>query len=532
MSDRSYGITRTLSSVFLVGCLLLFVIRTWHWPLMGDAALMHYVVFLMDHGMTPYRDIVDPNMPTTLLIEGAVMHLLGGNSLTWRLFDLSLLAVSAIAMFVICKPYSRFAALFAASLFALIHGRDGLVELGQRDLTMTVCLLVGYAFLFTGLRKDPRAPAQGNTKPWMTALFGLFCGVATTIKPSVLFLAPTVLILAAVALRRRQQPFASHIIAGLIGMLAPILLIFAWLQHQHITADFLRTLTELLPYFLLLGPRSYPHLILHSISSVMLPVVLLWIPIVILRKDWITWERAALLVAVLFGLASFYLQRKGFPYHRYPSEAFLLLLIAIDFTTIPKTNPAHWRLRFTTNSKLLPALSMAGILVGVVFVAGGSTAHALWQDWRNQEFDTMLRADLNRLGGESLNHRVQCLDMADGCIPTLYNMRLVQATGYLYDCYMLSNQPGPERDRSREAFWQAITKNPPAVFVVSSNDCDPATQRPGYAYQKMSRWPQFNDYLNANYHLAAERIPPHMVNSGSSPSKPLGYRIYVRNNFN
>jgi hypothetical protein len=532
MSQRSYAITRTCSSVFLVGCLLLFVIRTWHWPLMGDAALMHYVVFLMDHGMAPYRDIVDPNMPTTLLIEGAVMHLFGGDSLPWRLFDLSLLAVSAVAMFVICKPYSRFAALFAACLFALIHGRDGLIELGQRDLTMTVCLLLGYAFLFTGLRTDRAAHPPQKTRPWMTALFGVFCGVATTIKPSVLFLAPTVLLLAVITLRRRQQPFAPHIVAGVLGMLSPILLIFAWLQHQHITADFLRTLTQLLPYFLLLGPRSYTHLILHSISSVMLPVVLLWLPIVILKKDWITWERAALLVAVLFGLASFYLQRKGFPYHRYPSEAFLLLLIAIDFTTILKTNPAHWRLRFTTSSKLLPGLAMAGTIVGVVFVAGGSTAHALWQDWRNQEFDTMLRADLNRLGGEKLNNRVQCLDMADGCIPTLYNMRLVQATGYLYDCYMLSNQPGTERDRSREAFWQAITNNPPAVFVVSSNDCDPATQRPGYTYQKMSRWPHFDDYLKANYHLDAERIPSHMVNSGSSPSKPLGYRIYVRNNLN
>jgi len=525
MSDRSYALTRTLSSVFLVGCLLLFIIRTWHWPLMGDAALMHYIVFLMDHGMAPYRDIVDPNMPTTLLIEGAVMHLFGGDSLTWRLFDLFLLAVSAVAMFVICKPYSRFAALFAASLFALIHGRDGLIELGQRDLTMTVCLLIAYAFLFTGLRALPTQ----KTKPWMTAFFGIFCGIATTIKPSVLLLAPTILVVAAIVLRRRNRPFLAHIVSGVLGMLIPILLIFAWLHHQHIVSSFLQTLSQLLPYFLLLGARSYPHLIVHSISSTMLPVVLLWLPIVLLKKDWITWERSALLVGVLFGLASFYLQKKGFPYHRYPSEAFLLLLAGIDFTTILQTNPAPPQLRPHVSNRFLPTLAMAGIILGTVFIGGGSTAHALWQDWHNQEFDTMLRADLNRLGGQNLASRVQCLDMADGCIPTLYNMRLVQATGYLYDCYMLSAQPGPERDHAREAFWQSITKNPPSVFVVSSNDCDPPTARPAYDYKKINRWPQFNDYLNANYHLDVERIPPHMVNSGSSPSKPLGYRIYVQN---
>jgi hypothetical protein len=528
MSDRSYSLTRTLASVFLVGCLLLFVIRTWHWPLMGDAALMHYIVFLMDHGMAPYRDIVDPNMPTTLLIEGAVMHLFGGDSLTWRLFDLFLLAVSAMAMFVICKPYSRFAALFAASLFALIHGRDGLIELGQRDLTMTVSLLIAYAFLFTGLRASP----SQTTKPWMTALFGIFCSIAATIKPSVLFLAPTVLVFAAITLRRRNRPFVAHIVSGLLGMLIPILLIFAWLHHQHIVSNFLQTLSQLLPYFLLLGARSYPHLIVHSISSTMLPVVLLWLPIVFLKKDWITWERASLLVAVLFGLASFYLQKKGFPYHRYPSEAFLLLLAGIDFTTILQTNPAPSQLRPNVSNRLLPSLAMAGVIIGAVFVGGGSTAHALWQDWHNQEFDTLLRADLTRLGGQSLANRVQCLDMADGCIPTLYNMRLVQATGFIYDCYMLSAQPGPERDHAREAFWQSITKNPPSVFVVSSNDCDPPTARPAYDYKKIARWPQFNDYLNANYHLDVERIPPHMVNSGSSSSKPLGYRIYVQNNLN
>ena len=78
-TDWSYAKIKTLSSIFLIGCLFLYVIGTWHWPLVGDAALMHYVVFLMDHGMAPYRDIVDPNLPTTFLIQGVVIHLFGGD---------------------------------------------------------------------------------------------------------------------------------------------------------------------------------------------------------------------------------------------------------------------------------------------------------------------------------------------------------------------------------------------------------------------------------------------------------------------
>jgi hypothetical protein len=485
---------------------------------MGDAALMHYIVFLMDHGMAPYRDIVDPNMPTTFLIQGAVVHAFGGSSLTWRLFDFFLLGASGMAMLVICIPYDWFAGVFAAALFALIHGRDGLIQLGQRDLIMTAFLVMGYAFLFEALRALP----SEKTKPWLTALFGVCCGVAASIKPSVLLLPPTLLLMAAVTLKRRGRPFVSHIVCGLVGMLAPLILVFAYLWREHVVRAFMGTVFDLIPYFLFLGMRSYGHLVTHSISSVMLPLVLIWLPIVVIKKGWLTWERAALLVGVLFGLASFYVQRKGYPYHRYPSEAFLLLLIAIDFTSILNTRSSHRRL-------VLDRLAMAGILVGVVVVGAGSTAHALWQDWHNREFDSLLQADLNRLGGEKLAAHVQCLDMADGCVPTLYNMKLMQATGFLYDCYMFSPHPGAERERYRKAFWEAIMRDPPRVFVVSSQDCEPYPDPPSYSYKKLSRWPQFDDFLKASYHLDVERVPPHMVNSGSSPSKPLGYRIYLQN---
>jgi len=53
-------------------------------------------------------------------------------------------------------------------------GRDGLAEGGQRDLTMAVCLIVATAFLFVAMRRD---------WPWAAAAFGLFSGVALTIKP-------------------------------------------------------------------------------------------------------------------------------------------------------------------------------------------------------------------------------------------------------------------------------------------------------------------------------------------------------------
>jgi hypothetical protein len=40
-------------------CIAVFLFRSIHWPLLGDASLLHYVVFLAKHGATPYRDSRD-----------------------------------------------------------------------------------------------------------------------------------------------------------------------------------------------------------------------------------------------------------------------------------------------------------------------------------------------------------------------------------------------------------------------------------------------------------------------------------------
>jgi hypothetical protein len=156
MTGWFYHWWRAILSTLSLVLVAIFVFRTWHWPLVGDASLMHYVVFMMDHGFDPYRDIVDPNMPGTYLIEGAVVHLFGGDALSWRIFDLVLLAFVGSAMVAIALPCDWFAGVFSATIFALIHGCDGLIQLGQRDLMMTVFLLWGYVFLFKCMKSESR----------------------------------------------------------------------------------------------------------------------------------------------------------------------------------------------------------------------------------------------------------------------------------------------------------------------------------------------------------------------------------------
>ncbi len=505
-------VSRTVLSVAALMFLVLFVIGTWHWPLVGDAPLMHYVVFLIQHGRLPYRDILDPNMPGTYLLEALVMRFMGPGAQAWRLFDLLLLAAAGLALLAICRPRRWFAAVFAATLFALIHGRDGVVQLGQRDLVMSVLLLFAYA----GLLQSTKLSKLGRTFPWSALLFGLFIGLATTIKPIAIVFLPPLLLLAAREARKNGIGSSRYAFASVLGLLLPWLAILAYLVRFGLVRDFLQTLFKLVPALTAIGHRSLAHLLLHSISATLLPLVLLWLPMAYARRSVLTFERAALLVGVACGLLCFYAQGKGYPYHRYPSEAFLLLLIGTDIQAIllkrQQGNDANYMGWF----------ALSALYTGMLVVGGGSLIHALRQDWRNQDFNTLLAADLNHLGGSRLSGHVQCLDMADGCIPELYNLQLVQATGSLYDCYMLSPQVSlASRLYYRERFWKAIQDDPPAVFIMTNFDCGP----PGYS--RLSRWPELSGYLAKHYTLYAERSPAREVRWGSSPSKPLGYRVYV-----
>ncbi|MGB7199744.1 MAG: hypothetical protein WBG23_15650, partial [Acidobacteriaceae bacterium] len=138
---------------FVLGtCVVIFVCTTWHWPFVGDEAFIRYVIFLMHHGMAPYRDIVDINMPGAYAVDWLVVRLFGSGSLAWRIFDFALMGLATVAAVAIARPYDWFAGIYAGFLFMLIHGRDGVAQAGERDLTMSVLLLGAVALLFYARR--------------------------------------------------------------------------------------------------------------------------------------------------------------------------------------------------------------------------------------------------------------------------------------------------------------------------------------------------------------------------------------------
>jgi hypothetical protein len=566
---------------------LLFFLCSWRWPLVGDSALIHYIGFLIQRGWAPYRQLVDMNMPGSYLIEIAAMHLFGMGALAWRLFDFTLLGIATAAFFLLTanlggpsfpassERVGSLAALFASSLFILIHGRDGLSEGGQRDLTMAVCLLAATAFLFLAVRKR---------KLWPAAAFGLLSGIASTIKPTTLPLTLAQLALALYALNKIQGESATPetvipsearraksgvpgelarwggksgvpgelarwggksrdprifllVISAALAYLAAPILALIFLVRERALAAFLAGFHGIIPYYASLGHRPLSFVLLHSISP-LLPLVLLWLGILVLLRPQLDWERAALLAGVVFGLLNCVVQQRALPYYRYPLLVFLLPLMAIDFTRAlrPGPNPSAGapfatalssRVGSDRAAKYLAALALA---FAAFFLAPQSAVLIHRYRWWETDFISSLQQNLNALGGSSLSGHIQCIDSISGCGNVLYRMRLSPSTGVLSDFLLFgaaSDRQPPESipiiRQTRAQFSAAILARPPQVIVVTSHLHMDGPDN----FQKLSRWPAFAGFLATRYTLQTEWSPSRTARWWSREETPASYRIYV-----
>jgi hypothetical protein len=513
--ERSVAVVRVLVVLALTLSLVWGVVGTLHWPIVGDAPLMHYVAFLLDHGKAPYREIVDINLPGTYALEWGAIHFLGPGAAAWRVFDLGLLAVCLGAMVWMTASLDWLAGFFAGTLFALVHLRDGPTHTGQRDLMMATMLMLATACLCRAVQpaRVPKGEGPGAPTVW-AGLFGLFVGAAATIKPSGMLFAVGLGVMLWVGLRREPTRFRFLAIA-LVGFAAPVVAATVWLLKLGALGAFVETMRGLAAYHASLGRPWLGALAVGSFPSVLLAVAVPALALLVAQRAWRGWQVQVLLLGAALGAASYIMQGKGFPYHRYPEEAFLMLLCGT--LLVGRLQSAGW----------LRWMALAGMLLGALWLAPNSAWIACHYDWRNQEFNRSLEADLTRLQGLSsvdLDGRIQCVDMTSGCLNTLYNMGVVQSTGYLYDCYLFQPVQTPVSEAYRAGFWRAIEETKPAVFVVTDQECFSMAR----SWAQPQRWPEFSGMLQSDYVLEKQFTPPHTVAWWRKPAVPYSYRVYVR----
>jgi hypothetical protein len=501
MSKRTRKIEFVLS-LLLTACLLRLFARIISWPLIGDASLLHYTVFLISHGMAPYRELQEINMPGAYFVDWAVMRTLGTSAVAWHVFDISLILSTFITTLIIALPYDWFAGLFASSLFGMIHARDGITQSGQRDLTIAVLMLLSYALIFLALRSGRYFP---------TFCSGVLASFAILVKPVAIPVAIGILAMSLWELRKRHATVKTHLSLWGTGFLIPLGITAAYLVEWHSLSAFFDILLGPVRYHASLGRLDFGTLIAR-LTSQTLPLILGALVLVpVSLKLFKNWEYSALLVGSLTGAFCYLVQGKGYSYQRYPFEIFTLLLVALVLTNA--LQKAGW-------PRAVAALT---ILYGCFVLAPVSTAKALAYNGTQDDFGQMLRRDLTSLGGPALDRKVQCLDTFAGCLRVLYEMRLVQSTGLMYDEFLFNPDKSGVVTATRERFLTQIRQNPPSVFVVT----DQVYPNGHPNLDKTLRWPLLAEELRKNYLVFAEHHPTRTQEWEGKPLLPSAYRIYV-----
>ncbi len=504
MSDRAVNALRLLLVITLAAANLYYIAISIHWPILRDTSVMHYVIFLMDHGLKPYGQITDNNLPGAYLTERWAMDLFGRSDLAWRLYDFFLLAVITLSMILIARPYDWLAGVFGGGMFALLHASEGPDFSVEREEVLTALLFAGYAFVLLAVRKR---------LPWLLVPFGLLAGIASAIKPTVAPLAFVVLLAAALELRRQALPLARYLLSAFAGALLSAAIVFEFLWRFQAIGPFFFIARKITPLYVGMNNLGLLPLLRSMVPRNLYLAILLAAILLLATRSW-NWERWLVLLGALFGAVSFLLQRKGSIYQRYPFVAFLLLLLGLEFfSALPRQG---WRRLVGT----------VGILATLLL----SVPHYLLALRSSPPKSTLalasaLTADLRQLGVQNLNGQVQCFDLTFGCFSALYHLDLVENTGFTGDLLFFNPQPSPAADYYRSMFWRLNALHPATVYVIT----DEWFQSSG-GFDKLHTWPAFDQYLAANYTRVLERsfpIPGIVYTPGVLV--PPAYRIYLRN---
>lgn len=472
----------TVPLAILAGVTLYLFVRSAGWPLIHDAPLMHYIAARILAGDVPYRDIVDMNLPGTYLLHMLVLSMLGGSDAAWRAVDGGFVLLGGAAIARYCWPSNQRIALWAAMGFVLYHLSEGAVSMGQRDFVIVPLLVLA---LDSFARSLETAPSRRGY-----AAVGLLIGVAATIKPYVMLLLGALMLVHLV--RHRRQPRVALGAAALAAWSAlPLALTAAWLAAIGALEPFLDSLFGyLLPYYGRLMRESLLALLIKAVLFVFiftglcvgLPMSLRWAT---LRQPrmWLAG------IAVLYGMAHFIIQGKGWIYHLYPLLVFSIIFVALGCAAALRQGPRQRRLG-------LIAVLVAGICSSVA--AYESVAADISLATAKPLVEPLVR-DLQelRLGP---NDTVQVLDTTEGGIHALLRLGISQPTPFIYDFQFLHDRDAPLIQAMRARFIDGLRARPPRAIVVFHT-----AWLPPHTLARFDSFPEFTDLLSNHYTISKVR---------------------------
>jgi hypothetical protein len=475
-------------SIFVIGAAAMSILGSWRWPMALDSPLMHYIAFLIDHGKVPYAQIIDFNGPGAYLLHWLVIHTLGGGDLAWRMFDLLLLAVGAVSIFSLTRRFGSFAGILGSAVLICVHIAKGIDEMGERDFIAGIFMLAAAALLV-------RATHSGHSGRWFA--FGFSASFAITVKPSTAVFLFAFTCLGLYFQWREQRLHLRPWLWAISGAALPMACIATYLAAVGGLHAFAVTYTEFLPIYVQIERRPSLAKFLVNYTYALWPLLLgATAGVIACRVYRRSEEHLTLFVGIMCGLLSYWVQRKGWAYHIDPAVIFMGVWATTSLAAL-----LHER------SRLLPALAIVSVLTWLTAVP------EMVSDIRTAEYPLYsvdkMKEEITALRAQGKSHGIQVMDTASGCLQSLYDLKLVQSTGFTYDFYFYSSVDHPFVQSLRSRFIGEITATQPDLIVMSNQQWP---RKKGF--DRIERWPEFASFLKDHYTL--QRSHP-------------WYRIYVHN---
>jgi hypothetical protein len=466
--------------------------RSWSWPLIHDAPLMHYIAWLVAQGAVPYRDIFDMNVPGVYLLHLGVIRMLGEGDRAWRIFDLAWLGLTSAALFGFSRRMGdAWSGLGAALLFVLYHLSGGAWRAGQRDFLLALFLVLA---------------AWGAARAWESGgahvpllWGGLAAGTGVMIKPqAALFWIACAAVAAAGA--RRSGALRALALWCAAGLAVPAA-IMGWLAWRGGAGAFLAIATGyVLPLYSRVGRVSVWegvrwHVYGWQIWSCL--IVLGLLGIFVRHQKLYGVRRWLALAGAVYGLLHFAIQGKGWEYQLYPLAVFLCALASVPLAA--RTERAHaGRISHALASVVLV------ITIALLGVKGVEAADARWIADKEARVSSLAR-DLAGLVGPG--DTVQVMDVTEGGIHALLRLHVRQPTRFLYDFHFFHDEQDPRIQALRAEFARDLERGRPAAVVVFRD----TWRRQGY--ERLKEFAVVDRLLESEYRLAVEGD---------------GYRIYAK----
>lgn len=464
------------------------------WPLVQDLPILYYTSFLAnEHGLVPYRDIFDMNMPGAHAAYSAITALVGYSAPAARVVDLVCLTALLLVTWRLMRWTGRRAAWAAVALFALLYLAAGAAMSLQREFLLLLPVAAAAMLLH-----EERLPVALRA-----VLSGALLGVATTIKPHAIVAGPVLLGVLLRDAEEGRRPVRSRLALAsiwVVGLTAPIGLVCAWLWSAGALGAFVDIVTQYWPlYTSLTGAPPY-----RVVSGVERVRELAGGYATLVTTKRLAWTLAAVLgsTMVVRGLA------RG---HRVSGRLWLVPGLTLAFSFYPVVAGKFWHyhwLPFGYFAALTCALAVAdrargwsgpGAWVLVLFCLG--------MPWPRADVDphNALRLVHAReiadqlIAGLRPGETVQALDWTGVALHAMLLARAPAATPFLEDVHFHHHVSHPYIRGLRERFLSDLTRAAPRFVIEVEQagwDTQPETAR---------EFPALQAWLAGSYRVTLER---------------------------